>query len=276
MTPTAPIQYSRVRDGHVPHLGPLDGRPVLVVVGRQNPQRRSEPIDRIAAYLHGPDLTVCWHEHPGVLHARLRDRALAAAERDWLDALTARRPHVGWLARKALRLGLKLRYPKRRGWVFQRHTLDTLPSPAELAAFVRHLPARQVFLLGHSAGGRMATLAQHEPTVRKIVCFGYPFKHPDGPEEPHRTAHLATLTRPCLILQGTHDDYGNAQDATRYPLSPTIALESVDTDHEWAPMTAEQIARIAQRVATFLGVSAPGADARSGTTPSQSHTKGRT
>lgn len=256
MTAAVATQLTRVRNFHVLHLGPLDGRPVLVVVGRQNSQRRSGPIDRIAARLQGPDLTVCWHERPGVLHARLRDRALAAAERDWLDALTARQPLAGWLARKALRLGLKLRYPKRRGWLFQRHALDTLPSPAELADFARQLPAQRVFLLGHSAGGRIATQAHSEPAVHRIVCFGYPFKHPDLPEEPHRTVHLASLTTPCLILQGERDDYGNATDATRYLLSPSIVIESVDADHDWDPLPAEQIERIAQRVARFLGIGA--------------------
>lgn len=248
------MRLTRMRDLHVQHLGPLDGRPVLLVVGRQNPQRRSEPLDQIATRLAGPQLTVCWYESPGVLHARLRARALTAAEHDWLDALTARHPRAGWLARKALRLRLKLHYPKRRGWVFQRHALDTLPSPADLAAFARHLPAQHVFLLGHSAGGRIATQAQTEPAVHKIVCFGYPFKHPDRPEEPHRTAHLATVTKPCLILQGTRDAYGNARDAMRYPMSPTIMIESIDTDHDLAPMAAEQIEQIAQRVARFLGI----------------------
>lgn len=254
MPALATMQLTRLQDFHVQHLGPLDGRAVLVVVGRQNQLRRSEPIDLIAARLRGPDLTVCWYERPGILHARLRDQALTVAERAWLDDLTARQPLAGWVARKALRLALKLRYPKRHGWVFRRHALDTLPTPAELANFVRHLPARRVFLLGHSAGGRVATLAQAGPAVQGLVCLGYPFKHPEMPEEPHRTAHLASLTKPCLILQGERDDYGNATDATRYPLSPAIVIESVDTDHEWAPMTAEQISLMAQRVQRFLGL----------------------
>jgi predicted alpha/beta-hydrolase family hydrolase len=248
------MQLTRVRDFHVQHLGPLDGRPVLVVVGRQNQMRRSEPIDLIAARLHGPDLTVCWHERPGVLHARLRDQALVAAERAWLDDLTARQPVAGWVARKALRLRLKLRYPKRHGWVFRRHALDTLPTPAELADFARHLPARRVFLLGHSAGGRIATLAQAGRAVHGLVCLGYPFRHPEMPEEPYRTAHLASLTKPCLILQGERDDYGNAADAARYALSPAIVVESVDTDHDWAPLEEAQIGKVARRIRRFLGV----------------------
>jgi len=76
MRSAATLRITRIADSHVQHLGPFDGRAVLVVVGRQNQLRRSAPIDAIAAGLHGPDLSVCWHERTGALHARLREQAL--------------------------------------------------------------------------------------------------------------------------------------------------------------------------------------------------------
>jgi len=254
MRSAATLRITRIADSHVQHLGPFDGRAVLVVVGRQNQLRRSAPIDAIAAGLHGPDLSVCWHERPGALHARLREQALDRMRHRWLGQLTADHPHAGRLALKTVRLVLKMRYPKRRAWVGPRLQPGATPPDAELADFARHLRARQVFLLGHSAGGRLASLLDAEPKVTRLVCFGYPFKHPDLPEEPARTAHLPAMTKPFLILQGDQDSYGTPADAARYALSPTIVLEPIAADHDYAALSPQQIMALTQRIRRFLGL----------------------
>ncbi|MEY5027977.1 MAG: hypothetical protein RLZ63_292 [Pseudomonadota bacterium] len=93
-------------------------------------------------------------------------------------------------------------------------------------------PHRRVHLFAHSAGGIVSSWLQTEPNVHSLVCFGYPFRHPQSPEEAFRTAHLPGVTKPFLILQGDRDAYGPAAHARRhYPLSESMRLVPVDTDH---------------------------------------------
>ena len=78
---------------------------------------------------------------------------------------------------------------------------------------------------GKSMGGRMASLLAQPANIRKgsdpssnsnllknsridaVVCYGYPF-HPPGKLDRWRTEHLAHITCPLLIVQGTRDPFG--------------------------------------------------------------------
>jgi predicted alpha/beta-hydrolase family hydrolase len=91
---------------------------------------------------------------------------------------------------------------------------------------------------GKSMGGRMASLVADELGVRALVCLGYPF-HPPGRPERVRTAHLATLTTPALIVQGARDPFGSRDEVEGYELSPAIALHwAPDGDHDLTPRKA--------------------------------------
>ena len=73
----------------------------------------------------------------------------------------------------------------------------------------RDLP---LFIGGKSMGGRMAThVAAHNlervQPLSGVVCFGYPL-HPPGRPEQLRVAHLASITTPLLVVQGSRDDFG--------------------------------------------------------------------
>lgn len=257
LNPTPPqppaSTYSWIGPLRIGHLGPLQGRPILVVVGRSNPLKRSAPIDAIAAGMHVHGFTVCWYERRGAQNARLRAQTLSDAERAWLADPQRRHPVLGRIARKAVRLHAKLCHPKRRQWLGHRLDTDPLPTADELGAFIARLGSRWVFLLGHSAGGLVATQAESAPSVRGTVCFGYPFKHPDRREEPHRTAHLPHLAKPCLIIQGRRDAYGRPDEVTRYRLSPAIQLHAIDADHDYEDLTDGQVEALVQRLRAFMG-----------------------
>lgn len=78
---------------------------------------------------------------------------------------------------------------------------------------------------GKSMGGRMASLLAQPANISKssdssfnsnllasnlmdaVVCYGYPF-HPPGKLDRWRTEHLAHITCPLLIVQGTRDPFG--------------------------------------------------------------------
>jgi len=95
-------------------------------------------------------------------------------------------------------------------------------------------PAR-VVIGGKSMGGRMASMIADEAGVAGLICLGYPF-HPPGKPEKLRTAHLAGLKTPTLILQGERDTLGNKAEVSGYSLSPSIQVAWLeDGDHGFKP-----------------------------------------
>jgi uncharacterized protein len=91
---------------------------------------------------------------------------------------------------------------------------------------------------GKSMGGRIASMVADEVGARGLVCLGYPF-HPPGRPEKLRTKHLETLATPALVVQGTRDPFGTAEDVAGYRLSPAIRVVWLkDGDHSWKPRAA--------------------------------------
>ena len=94
---------------------------------------------------------------------------------------------------------------------------------------------RQLAIGGKSMGGRIASMVADELQVGALVCLGYPFHPPRQPAK-LRTAHLADLRTPGLIVQGERDEFGGRGEVEGYGLSR--ALEVVwlpDGDHSFAP-----------------------------------------
>ncbi len=91
--------------------------------------------------------------------------------------------------------------------------------PAVLEACFRAVlgHARQegvpLFLGGKSMGGRMASrvVAEGEPSVRGLVCLGYPL-HPPGKPQQLRTEHFPRIRAPVLIVQGSRDTFGTPEE----------------------------------------------------------------
>lgn len=117
-----------------------------------------------------------------------------------------------------------------------------------------------LFIGGKSLGGRVASLIAQEEfdagRVSGLVCLGYPF-HPPGKPEKLRTAHLAALTVPMLVVQGERDPFGGVEEVAGYGLPGTISLHwAPDGDHSLEPRkrsgrTAEQNRR--EAVAAIAG-----------------------
>ncbi len=105
-------------------------------------------------------------------------------------------------------------------------------------------PGRMI-IGGKSMGGRIASLIATEmeqeleqaaSPVRGLVCLGYPFHGPGRDADARRTAHLAGLETPTLILQGTRDTLGDATEVPGYDLSPAITVHWLeDGDHGFRP-----------------------------------------
>lgn len=157
-----------------------------------------------------------------------------------------------------LRRRLGDRFPN---WVGQSELLtDPSSGPrmrdvdARLEALCKHLEpqgAGDLILFGRSSGARVATAyaARHGATA--VVCLGYPFRRPRRVIEPERFQHLATLTVPTLIIQGTKDLYGGSEITEDYAFSAAVSLQFVPGGHEFI-MQAEGWDRIALAIQAFL------------------------
>lgn len=92
---------------------------------------------------------------------------------------------------------------------------------------------------GKSMGGRVASMAADglfaKGTIRGLLCLGYPFHPPARPAQ-LRTAHLAALSTPTLICQGTRDEFGTREQVAGYALSDRIEILWLeDGDHDLKP-----------------------------------------
>lgn len=96
-----------------------------------------------------------------------------------------------------------------------------------------------LFIGGKSMGGRVASMIADplhtQDRIAGLLCLGYPFHPPNKPQQ-LRTAHLETLSTPCLICQGTRDSFGTSEEVSTYPLSGQIELLWLeDGDHDLKP-----------------------------------------
>jgi len=73
---------------------------------------------------------------------------------------------------------------------------------------------RALFIGGKSMGGRIATqIASADPhlPIAGLVLLGYPL-HPPGQPHRMRDAHLLSITRPMLVIQGERDTFGTPDE----------------------------------------------------------------
>ena len=121
---------------------------------------------------------------------------------------------------------------------------------------------RRIFIGGKSLGGRVASLVAGEMHARGevdgLVCFGYPFHPPKRPDK-LRTAHLAVLACPALVIQGERDPFGRRAEVTDYELADAISVRwAIDGDHDLKPRKAsgrshtDNLAEAADAVAAFI------------------------
>jgi uncharacterized protein len=119
-----------------------------------------------------------------------------------------------------------------------------------------------VVIGGKSMGGRVASMAADallaEGRIAGLLCLGYPFHPPGKPDRP-RTAHLAELATPTLIVQGTRDPFGTREEVAGYRLSKAIEIRWLeDGDHDLKPRKrvtgrthADHLAEMAAHVAAW-------------------------
>jgi uncharacterized protein len=122
---------------------------------------------------------------------------------------------------------------------------------------------RRLFIGGKSMGGRIATqvaAADADLPVAGLVLLGYPL-HPPGQPQKLRDAHLPSVRRPMLFVQGTRDTFGTPDELSPVlaRLTPPPVLHVVDGgDHSFKlsrkdPVRQQEIyAGIQQTIARWI------------------------
>lgn len=227
----------------------------LLIVGRSNYKVRS---DSIVSLIN----SICDHGYKCLWFQTDYERIALPLDAQYEEIVRTRfgaDKEFGVTAKRLIKLFLLLSsgnaitfiklYLKR--WRRSNETLSKHTS-LELGAFLNSCSIKNIDLLAHSAGGVAATLVSNKTNVRRLVCFGYPFKHPDATEETYRTEHLKQVNKPLLIIQGTHDEYGAPEDAARYSLSQTTIVQPLDSDHNYDNLTQKQEAIVLRKILLFL------------------------
>jgi predicted alpha/beta-hydrolase family hydrolase len=133
----------------------------------------------------------------------------------------------------------------------------------EYVAAISALGAKGKLIIGgKSMGGRVASMIADtmldKGEIAGLLCLGYPFHPPEKPQQ-LRTAHLAGLKTPTLIVQGTRDPFGTPDEVAGYQLSKAIELFWLeDGDHDLKPRksisgfsTADHLKTLADRVTSW-------------------------
>jgi uncharacterized protein len=127
----------------------------------------------------------------------------------------------------------------------------------EYMAAIAALKARGPLIIGgKSMGGRVASMVADERRADGLLCLGYPF-HPVGKPTQLRTAHLADLKTPALIVQGTRDPFGTRDEVAGYKLSKAIEILWLeDGDHDLRPRKAVSGFSMADHLKTMAAATA--------------------
>lgn len=248
------VKYQLINGVNLGYIGSLADDSVIVVTGRNDYKKNSMSLDSLVKDLHLTGHSVCWFEAKRTQTAKFLDNQFQSLCNSKIANFCQRNPMFGRLLKKLIKAALLLKKPMQWDYFLPLGKNEVSVLANELCQLLRCLPARDVFLFSHSAGGIVASLVESEPNVKKIVCFGYPFKHPDKSEEPIRTAHLIALKKPMLIIQGEDDEYGTAKDVQRYNLSESIRVFSVQSDHDYANLGAVEYQRCLSVLKDFYSI----------------------
>lgn len=125
-------------------------------------------------------------------------------------------------------------------------------------SIMRERKHTQIFLGGHSYGGRQASmLVSEEPQfVDGLFLLSYPLHPPRKPSE-LRTAHFSRLTTPAFFVHGTRDPFGTITEmGSALELIPAAhaLIEVEGAGHDLlAEKTGNELStRIVAKFATFL------------------------
>jgi hypothetical protein len=122
---------------------------------------------------------------------------------------------------------------------------------------LREKHAGQVWLGGHSYGGRQASMLVSEDPglVDRLLLLSYPL-HPPGKALQLRTGHFAKLKTPVLFVHGSRDPFGTTEEmesAIRLIQAPVSLFEVEGAGHDLGRKQAELVQRIVPAFLSLAG-----------------------
>ena len=249
-------QFNRLnlKGTHAVYLGSLESKKMLLFIGRSNTQKNSTPLQELIDRLVLNGYLLIWAKSKNqFISELLTEKSLRAV--GWLDSIFGKNESQAkaWI-RRILKGFILICHPSKWGYF-----MDWLKgSPANEQSEIHRDIMRKlgknksVFILSHSAGGITASHLANEENLHGLICFGYPFKHPDKDEESYRTNGLRNIQKPFLIIQGYQDEYGGKDVQGRYELSQNIKFEFVQANHEYENLSMDDWIRVVKRIASFL------------------------
>ena len=197
----------------------------LLLVGRDNWQKDEDLNQKLLTRLRKASIDIYWEDPAGAAIYRLRQ---------FERKITGIPKGVKTFNLRVVQLFYALLHPSYFTHLFRRRKQAIDIRCNYLEQRIRKLGiADCVTVISRSSGGRISSLIADKMALKQIICLGYPFKHPEQPDEPERYLHLATINTPMLIIQGAQDEYGGLDVPERYLLSPQVELSFFDTDHNF-------------------------------------------
>jgi uncharacterized protein len=120
---------------------------------------------------------------------------------------------------------------------------------------------------GRSAGARVACRTAAETHPAAIVCLAFPLNPPGRPEK-SRVSELLTPTVPRLVLQGSNDSFGTADQIRAVGDTPAITIvELPGADHSFrigkssaftpAELRMALVTEVNRFIAAVVGITTP-------------------
>lgn len=248
------FKYLELKGVTIAYIGSLKSDKALLFIGRSNTQKNSAPLQEILNRLILDGYLLLWFKSRNQsISELLIEKSMWAAS--YLNRILGpnEQPIKIWV-RRFLKGLILISHPSK--WNYFVHWLSATQIDDQALINRQIIQAiggnKSIIIMSHSAGGIIASTLADDSNIFGIICFGYPFKHPDKGEERYRTKFLKDIKKPFLVIQGTKDEYGGADVQNRYKLSPYIEFEFVEATHEYENLSGDDWARVAYRIECFL------------------------
>ena len=248
------FNYLKIKGADVAYLGSLASSKILLFIGRSNAQKNSAPLQELLDGLVLDGYLLVWPKSRNQLTGELlTQKSMMAIV--WLNLVFGQNESQAkaWI-RRILKGLILIGHPSKWDYFVSWFKVSSANEQAEIYKdIIRTLGKKKLIcILSHSAGGITASCLANEDNRRRIICFGYPFKHPDKDEEPYRTNGLKNIQKPFLIIQGLQDEYGGIDVLRKYELSPNVEFEFIEANHEYDKLSPNTWIQVTNRIKSFL------------------------
>jgi pimeloyl-ACP methyl ester carboxylesterase len=242
--------------GVLSHMGSLSNPHMILFIGRSSTYKYSTPLLSLIKELNLKKYTLVWFESTNAAINSSIDRQFNSSIGKISCLLPEPFAPLISTAWKIFKVCSSIVRPAYWGYLVS-YLSDPIDNQSQgYEKVIAFLGAnKKIDILSHSAGGRIAVDLAKLNGIRKLICFGYPFKSPNKPADKRRTDPLMTVKKPFLIIQGKYDAYGGWEVLDKYCLSNTIEFSFVESDHEYAHLENSQWEIVTQRISRFLETS---------------------